>query len=841
VNGDGLGDLLVGAPQADPGGRIDAGESYVVFGKQGGEAVEIADVQAGQGGFVIRGRADKLHTGFGVSGAGDVNGDGLADVLVGAPNASQVGRYFAGESYVVFGKPGGEAVEIADVQAGQGGFVIRGATGNVRSGSILSGAGDVNGDGFADVLVGTPRASPGGRTYAGESFVVFGKPSGEAVDLSEVQAGRGGFAIRGSAADDRSGSSLSGAGDVNGDGLADLLVGAPNARPDGRRYAGECYVVLGKPSGEAVELSEVQAGQGGFSIRGRAQGNFPNLSVSDAGDVNGDGLADLLIGTRGGAGRFRAGESYVVFGKPSGEAVDLREVQAGRSGFVIRVSAARDGFSPSVSGAGDVNGDGLTDLLIGTPNADPGGRRSAGESYVIFGKTGSAAVELSEIQAGRGGFAVRGSAEGDTSGGSVSGAGDVNRDGLADLLIGAPSARPGRRYFAGESYVVFGKPGGEAVELSEVQAGRGGFVIRGRAVEDFSGSIVSDAGDVNGDGFADVLVGAPRASPSGRSYAGESYVVFGKAGGEAVDLAAVRVDQSWFAIRGSAERDGLGQNISGAGDVNGDGFADVLIGVPRADPGGRGNAGESYVVFGRPGSETVELAEIEAGRGGFAIRGSVRRDYSGSSVSGAGDVNGDGLADVLVGAPVADPGGRGDAGRSYVVFGKRGGEAVELSDLQAGRGGLVIRGIEESDLSGRSVSGAGDVNGDGLADLLIAARLPGAEYPSLSGAAFVVFGRTDAPPRHHFRRGAVRGEEVLNVSDAIRLVGFLFLGDAEPPCLAAADADDSGRLELTDAVRILNYLFLGGEAPPTPGPSTCGQDPTADDLGCAMPTQGCAP
>jgi hypothetical protein len=182
--------------------------------------------------------------------------------------------------------------------------------------------------------------------------------------------------------------------------------------------------------------------------------------------------------------------------------------------------------------------------------------------------------------------------------------------------------------------------------------------------------------------------------------------------------------------------------------VDGDGLPDLLVGAPRADPGGRFYAGESYVVFGKEDGAAVELSAVQAGPGrivdvprGFAIHGRTAFDSSGSSVSGAGDVNGDGLADLLVGAYGADPGGRGYAGETCVVFGKSGGEAVELSDVQAGLGGFAIRGVAAGDESGWSVSGAGDVDGDGLADdLVIASGLADARYPCHSGAAYVVFG-----------------------------------------------------------------------------------------------------
>ncbi len=279
-------------------------------------------------------------------------------------------------------------------------------------------------------------------------------------------------------------------------------------------------------------------------------------------------------------------------------------------------------------------------------------------------------IELSDISmdANAGGFVINGVDAGDSSGFSVSGAGDVNGDGLADLIVGATSADPGGVSSAGESYVVFGKANGAAVELSDVAAGTGGFVING--VGGHSGISVSGAGDVNGDGLADLIVGALNAHSGGIHSAGESYVVFGKADGAPVELADIAMDANLggFVINGIDQNDYSGWSVSGAGDVNGDGLADLIIGATQADPGGDSRAGESYVVFGKANGAAVALADVAAGTGGFVVNGIDVADGSGRSVSGAGDVNGDGLADLIVGAFGADPGGDSYAGESYVVF-----------------------------------------------------------------------------------------------------------------------------------------------------------------------------
>ncbi|RLD10494.1 MAG: hypothetical protein DRI44_05900, partial [Chlamydiae bacterium] len=274
-----------------------------------------------------------------------------------------------------------------------------------------------------------------------------------------------------------------------------------------------------------VELSTLN-GTNGFQINGT--NGMSGSTVSCAGDVNGDGLDDIIIGAYAAyVSSERKGESYVIYGQSNGfsTVIDVSNLN-GITGFKIVGINKSDSCGLSVSGAGDINNDGIDDIIIGAPRADPLGKSQAGESYIIFGSTNGfpADFELSSLD-GTNGFQINGISELGLCGYSVSDAGDVNNDGIDDIIIGAYNISLG----AGESYVVYGRATGfpKTFELSSLN-GTNGFRIAGTENRAYSGWSVSGAGDINNDGADDVIIGAYQAAPDDKIQAGKSYVIFGQ-------------------------------------------------------------------------------------------------------------------------------------------------------------------------------------------------------------------------------------------------------------------------------------------------------------------------
>jgi hypothetical protein len=554
---------------------------------------------------VLESNQAEAQTGYSVASAGDVNGDGYGDVIVGA-NYYDNAQSNEGGAFVYKGSVNGLIASAASV--------LESNQVNASLGGSVASAGDVNGDGYSDIVVGAPLYDKG-ENDEGVAFVWHGSPynldmvTSLSLDLNQQNS--------------LIGYSVAGAGDVNGDGYDDTIIGA-YLYDNGQSDEGAVFLYLGSSNGNNIVYSVILES----NLHNAAFGK----SVASAGDINDDGYGDVIIGAPYYTnGEIYEGAAYIYYGSMNG--LDKNTYT------ILQSNQANAWMGRSAASAGDVNGDGYGDVVVGAEAFD-NGQFNEGVVFIYHGSANGIIPQ----------FVLRLESDQQTAymGYSVSGAGDVNGDGYDDVVVGAPYYIKGQTP-EGRAFVYYGSSNGINV-LSRL-------TLEENQAESEFGWSVSKAGDINGDGYADVVVGAPGYDKDLQNE-GAAFVYNGSAAGLNSNFTMI--------LKGNQSESRFASSLSGAGDVNGDGYSDIIVGAPHfykiQTVGGnivKLYNGKAFLFCGSElGVKAMPMSTFE-----------VLDDQSemGQSVSGAGDLNGDGYCDIVIGCPEF-----GNSGAAFVCYGNTG-------------------------------------------------------------------------------------------------------------------------------------------------------------------------
>jgi FG-GAP repeat protein len=740
IDGDGTTEIAVGAPGVDERGAV-----FVLSVRADGTLAGFREIGPASGD--IDG-AVPLIGGFGSALAvlDDLDGDGIPELAVGAPGAQGAvpDAYRSGLVYVLFLAADGSVRSYHAIGAALSGFT--GVLDGIELfGSSLASLDDMDGDGVRELAVGARFGQTGTGQPVGAVWVLFLDAGGR------VKANRELLAPPAVQSFESFGRSLAFLGDLDGDGVGDVATA-----DDG--VAGRVWVLLLNADGSRKASRPIGAGQGGFTGALDDDDHFGGGLLS-LGDRDGDGVQDLLVGAPGDDdGGADTGALWVLHLNPDGT-VRVHEKLTGASPGLAGWLEAGDAFGSALAALGDLDGDGQAELAVGASSDDDGGT-----SFPAFGmRADLGAVQLLYPVPLAPGLAVRAHAtlgaltpgfESTTDrnqdfGRSVVELGDLDGNGVDDLAIGAPrddegSAGVNNGGSVGAVWVLLLGPEGEVVAHQKISAHHGGLSAASLDDGDNFGCALAPLGDLDGDGCEDLAVGALGTSDA----SGVVWILFLNPDGTV--KAQQRIGRNSGGFVGTLPTLSLfGSALAALDDLDGDGVIELAVGGFRAAPR---DAGAAWVLFLRRDGTVKAQQKIAHGLGGFGPLDPF--DEFGTALASLGDLDGDGVCDLAVGAP-RDDDGAASTGTVWILFLATDGTVRSYQKVSSLAGGLGT-GLQNQDLFGSALACVGDLDCDGVAELAVG--LPGEDEGPVHerGSVWVLFLRPDGTVR---ARQAISGTE----------------------------------------------------------------------------------